>query len=372
MVAGIGVDAPETWIWVDLTTGEQKPLPELDGYELSRTSLDDNRARPIDRIAQFNEPSDEDPTVARGVDMATGKVSGTLEHPVNEDIEWIVMSDMVHDGYLVAQDLTGSFTVLSPATDTKVELGFPPEAERLARSNYLQRVLLSPSGSCLVLTIQTDGDSASYVTPIQPGGAWTELPYVITDWVAASDAAEIQTLPAQDFATPQALQEDGEYETSISVTAKDDIYVSIIVDGVEVYDRELAEDDTAGPFTGAEFEVLTTSGVDTLFTTSCNDHPFNMGHENREAYYILKADAASCPPEATPSASPAASPSCDVTAPNGEVPPEENADLAWLGSGSDDPSLWLMMTWDDGTIATNRIADGYPVMLSFWRGDGIG
>jgi hypothetical protein len=96
--------------------------------------------------------------------------------------------------------------------------------------------------------------------------------------------------------------------TSISVTAEADISVSVTADGVEVYDGQIAAGDTAGPFEGSHIEVLTSSGRDTRFTNACGDPPFSMGDEPRDAYYIFKADASSCPPEATPAASPSASP----------------------------------------------------------------
>ena len=270
LVAGIGADTAVTWVWVDLVTGEQIPLPELDGYELSGSQSGYSyHLQPLDGIAQFNRESDDTPWIVRGLDMATGKVtSSTLRHYVVEDRAWVVLSPVLaEDGYIVARGSNGAISVLSPATDTMTDLGFPAEAERLARGSFFQTVRVSPSGSCLLLTIQSEGNHSSFVTPIQPGGAWTELPFAVSGWVESGDADDAQILPAQDFATPA---------------------------------------------------------------------------------------------------------SCATTPPNGDVPPGESDDLDWLGSGTENPSLWLMMTWDDGTIETNQVAEGYPVKLTFWRGEGSG
>jgi|GEM_PF-1313637 len=83
--------------------------------------------------------------------------------------------------------------------------------------------------------------------------------------------------------------------------------------------------------------------------------------------------------QATPDeATPVADAGCDVTLPNGEMPPgKEPNDLGWFGSGATDASLWLMMTWENGVQpvqppATLPNPDEFPLKLTFWRGEGSG
>jgi len=92
------------------------------------------------------------------------------------------------------------------------------------------------------------------------------------------------------------VQEDGVYVTSIAVTAVDTISISIVADGVPVFEGQLGPGETSDYVDGSVFEVMTSSGANTMFINSCSDVPFNMGYEPGQAYYILQADENSCPP----------------------------------------------------------------------------
>lgn len=109
----------------------------------------------------------------------------------------------------------------------------------------------------------------------------------------AADSAD-QTEPVTEEADTQ--QEDGVYVTSIAVTASDAISVSIVADGVPVYEGELGPGESTDYVDGSVFEVMTSSGANTMFVNTCSDIPFNMGYEPGQAYYILQADADSCDP----------------------------------------------------------------------------
>jgi cytoskeletal protein RodZ len=113
---------------------------------------------------------------------------------------------------------------------------------------------------------------------------------------APTEAPATQPTPTTQPAPDSAQVTDGTYVTSIAVTAVDTVSVSIVADGVPVFEGQLGPGESSGFFDGSTFEVLTTSGVNTTFTNSCSDVPFNMGYEQGEAYYILNADASSCPP----------------------------------------------------------------------------
>lgn len=89
--------------------------------------------------------------------------------------------------------------------------------------------------------------------------------------------------------------EAGNYLTSINVTADAEIYLIITVDGLTVFDGTLPASASSGPVVGTNFEVYTTSGVNTNFTNACGDY-FKMGYEEGEVTYTLTATASSCAP----------------------------------------------------------------------------
>ena len=88
---------------------------------------------------------------------------------------------------------------------------------------------------------------------------------------------------------------DGAYVTSIRVEALDTITLSIVADGTEVFNGTLQPGEETQYFDGSMFEVVTSSGVNTLFTNACGVE-FQMGYEQGEAYYPMPADESSCPP----------------------------------------------------------------------------
>jgi hypothetical protein len=90
--------------------------------------------------------------------------------------------------------------------------------------------------------------------------------------------------------------EAGNYLTSINVTADAEIYLIITVDGLTVFDGTLPAGASSGPVVGTNFEVYTSSGVNTNFTNACGDY-FKMGYEEGEVTYTLTATESSCAPE---------------------------------------------------------------------------
>lgn len=119
-----------------------------------------------------------------------------------------------------------------------------------------------------------------------------------------ADTSAGQTDEAQDTTSGdnqvdggrQTGQASGNGQTSISITAISDIYVTVVADGDVVFDGNLAAGEATDNFAGSEFSVTTSSGINTLFTNACGDQ-FQMGYEEGEAIYDgLKADENSCDP----------------------------------------------------------------------------
>lgn len=129
----------------------------------------------------------------------------------------------------------------------------------------------------------------------------------------ADDAADDAAEPAADTDTLQeeadagadtgsaepgeapATDDAGNYLTSINVTAAEELYLIITVDGLTVFDGILPAGASSGPVVGTSFTVYTSSGVNTNFTNACGE-TFKMGYEEGEATYYLEATASSCAP----------------------------------------------------------------------------
>lgn len=128
----------------------------------------------------------------------------------------------------------------------------------------------------------------------EDGGGDNQL--IQSDAEAETDVETVENeAPAEEVSnSDDAVQQDGGYVTSISVTAADTIKLSVVADGVPVYEGQLGAGESTGFVDGSTFEVFTSSGENTMFTNTCSDVPFNMGYQQGEAYYILEADAESC------------------------------------------------------------------------------
>lgn len=98
-----------------------------------------------------------------------------------------------------------------------------------------------------------------------------------------------------DEAPADSAASDGVYVTSLKVEALDTIELSIVADGVVVFEGTLQPGEETQFFDGSMFEVATSSGANTLFTNACGVE-FNMGYEQGQAFYPMPADADSCAP----------------------------------------------------------------------------
>lgn len=121
-----------------------------------------------------------------------------------------------------------------------------------------------------------------------------------SDTLAEEETTSSTDTTADDAGDDTATDEpaatgDGDFTTTINVTAQIDLYVTIVADGVTVFDGTLPAGGSSGAVAGSTFEVYTSSGVNTLFTDACGEE-FLMGYEEGEATYVLTADASSCAP----------------------------------------------------------------------------
>ncbi|MDQ4044328.1 MAG: helix-turn-helix domain-containing protein, partial [Chloroflexota bacterium] len=122
--------------------------------------------------------------------------------------------------------------------------------------------------------------------PTEDGGGDNQLnQQAQTEDITAVLAGEVAEPvdEVEDAAAPTT----GAYVTSISITAMNEpITVSMVADGVAVFEGQLQPGESTDFYDGSVFEVFTSSGANTEFTNSCGT-PFNMGYEPGEAFYIL-------------------------------------------------------------------------------------
>ncbi|HYH10723.1 MAG TPA: helix-turn-helix domain-containing protein [Thermomicrobiales bacterium] len=171
-----------------------------------------------------------------------------------------------------------------------------PTSEPTQEATATQATELVETGRPIPTTEAGGGDNQLDQDPNEPE-AEIDTASVIDGIAIAAEGAEQTQAPETEATVEETSQaEDGVYVTSIAVTAVDTISVSIVADGVPVWEGQLGPGETSDWVDGSEFEVMTSSGANTMFINTCSDVPFNMGYEPDQAYYILQADADSCAP----------------------------------------------------------------------------
>lgn len=91
-------------------------------------------------------------------------------------------------------------------------------------------------------------------------------------------------------------QSGGEFVTSIKVGAVEGIAVTVYADGQVAFDGWLEAGQWTEFITGSQFEVYTSSGVNTMFQNTCSTEPFWMDQTPGETSYVLSAGPSSCEP----------------------------------------------------------------------------
>lgn len=209
LAIGTGEQEAERWALLQLQTDLSSPLPGLDGYHLNRTGPLE-AVRPLDGVADFVQPGDGDTYAIRALDMQTGGVSAAMTNTTPEDA-WDVpfYPTNAYDGIVTAQTASGGFVVIDPAVNTQFVIPAPDNID-LSTDPYLS-LSASPSGQCLTLNAYDEAFNPihnTFVAPIAPSTAWTELDVRISQWVDISDDAEAETLLAQNIASPVATPGD--------------------------------------------------------------------------------------------------------------------------------------------------------------------
>ncbi|MGH2559351.1 MAG: helix-turn-helix domain-containing protein [Thermomicrobiales bacterium] len=92
-----------------------------------------------------------------------------------------------------------------------------------------------------------------------------------------------------DPSTETSMPDPQEGMASIMITAEGTIYVEIAADGVPQFAGELAPGQSTEWYVASVFEVYTTDGSLTLFTSDSSEEPFYMGYET-DAFYTLNAE----------------------------------------------------------------------------------
>lgn len=135
-------------------------------------------------------------------------------------------------------------------------------------------------------------DDSTAAAPQAPAAETDDEAAVETD----TTTEDVDTTGEETTEPVAATSDDaGAFLTSIDVTADAEIYLTITVDGLTVFDGTLPAGASSGPVVGTTFEVYTSSGINTNFTNACGDY-FQMGFEEGEAWYSLAATADSCAP----------------------------------------------------------------------------
>lgn len=170
--------------------------------------------------------------------------------------------------------------------DGDATLSNTSNADAVVMYTYLgDEVSDDSAGTGTGTTPSTTGTSDSTTSDAGTGTTDDAASGTLQDEAAASTGEN--PLPETD--------EAGNFLTSIDVTADADIYLIITVDGLTVFDGTLPAGASSGPVVGTNFQVYTSSGVNTNFTNACGEY-FKMGYEEGEVTYVLTATAESCAP----------------------------------------------------------------------------
>lgn len=148
------------------------------------------------------------------VDTSTGEIISELNYHVRRAPDGgaagqLAYADAGHGTvvYLDQSDSDHLLRIVNGKTGDQWDLAIPENADP-----NLARYKMSPNGACLLLTVdeQTGVDDdriltehvGSWIAPLKPEAEWTKLDVPVVDWWQVADDGDIQTLPAQDFATP--------------------------------------------------------------------------------------------------------------------------------------------------------------------------
>ncbi|MBA2758557.1 MAG: hypothetical protein H0U38_02585 [Chloroflexia bacterium] len=128
--------------------------------------------------------------------------------------------------YSVFDETRSASWTLDPPTDLNIDL---------TRPRVFAALDVSPDGSCVLYIVSEVVGSpptehiGTWIAPLEPNAEWTKLDAPLIGWWEVPDASDIETLPAQDFATPAPDTDATPAATPQSATSPTDLF--IISDG---------------------------------------------------------------------------------------------------------------------------------------------
>lgn len=258
-VSGEG-NAPTAW---SFALGNPPDVPSDAFYESPKITNVPEGSYPM-TVTRYVLRADEEASIGQHTGPALVMVvSGQVQADAGSGPVGLAVSD----GQLVANDGKVHNTGSSPAVYVVVALGAPV----------------------------SDATAGAPQAPAATTPAAAEAP-TSESVPAPTPAAGSETVPAPSSSGRGSTNANGDYIASINITAEAPLYITVIVDGVTVFDGTLETGQMTGAIVGSVYQVTTSVGASTLFTDGCGN-PFYMGSESGNATYTLTASADSCSPQ---------------------------------------------------------------------------
>lgn len=318
-VREVSLDATED---AEPVTAEASFLLQRDGESIIRNEVTGKRSLTSPGEAFFRAPGDAYTVFVNGDSATTWVVSLVEQGDVADDAFYeSPLIDSAEEGsydfsivrYVLQPgdqadlpDAGGPAVIMASAGEVLVEdeAGLSLLADGQGQLLPAEGSVTNDGEDVAVYFVAMIGDAVSDETAGAPGDA--EADVAETD-VAEADEPDTEVTEApepavEDVAPPEEEPVDPEpdpvatgLQTSIDVTAQEDIYLTIEADGLVIFDGNLAAGNSSGVAVGSTFTVYTTQPNATLFTNACGTQ-FYMGETTEEATFTLEADENSCPP----------------------------------------------------------------------------
>lgn len=300
------------------TTSNAAILLQRDGSSIVRNDVTAKRAKMDPGEAYFRAAGDGYTVMAEGkesivwtfelVNPDDVAIDAFYESPTLDNLDEGVF-DMMLTRYVLTPganvDLpqhSGAALVMVSSGEVEVDAGGRRSAlEQSDGQTLADDATVTNTGSSdavfvyVYLGDEVDDDSAGSPQAQPSGSTTTDESGTETEATAGEGTLQDEAESGTSDTTVPETDDAGNYLTSIDVTADTDIYLVITVDGLTVFDGTLPAGASSGPVVGTNFEVYTSSGVNTNFTNACGDY-FKMGYEEGEVTYTLTATESSCAP----------------------------------------------------------------------------
>lgn len=309
----------------DATTGEAGIILQRDGQTIVRNNTTGKRALLNPGDAFFLTTDDSYTIMAEDDGSVAWKFSLVDPDDVASDAFYesptlTAVNDNTYDLMLVRYvlqpgnsadlpDNSGAGMVMPGAGEVQVDHGGKLSLLGMENNHGQGQMLrqdttISNTGSAPVVVYYlylgdtvTDASAAPPLYRASANATNTPASQTTTTSQPATGNTPVAGAPQEPSTSPGDQPEGGPYTTSINVYAETELYLTVTVDGVIWYDGVLPAGQWSGSFRGTSFEVYTNHGAGTKFENACGEY-FAMGYEPGEAWYVLEANANSCPPPA--------------------------------------------------------------------------